>query len=299
MAETKPLLIFPSNGTPNTLPQTPTRSRHQITPNPTPSSSADLNAITISIDSDEEEPRAYKRKRSRSCDIDLLPKNATGSLERPRQSIQPKRFSLAEVRSVIQDAYIGIPDEIHPQATVTMVKTSMAHWNQPLESYLCETLELIQSMVSSRVYEVFGSHQGTEYYSLILEICQSFFTEASSAYRKVALRVLDWELATPRTFNIEALRAAREIALNNLEAARKRQRATQLIYEQEERTGKVTAGAMADKIAKVKDVDLKPEQFSLEIHAMSVSNTITRLNMLTEWITRLSKHTTNALLTAL
>ncbi|KAL9124652.1 MAG: hypothetical protein Q9217_006038 [Psora testacea] len=248
---------------------------------PTPTS---RTTATIAIESDDDDlPNnhspiqlsAHKRPHPSTQSTPVKSRrsqNATPRSVPVLPKVQSKVFELAEVQSLIQDAYPGgIPDLIHPLATEQMVILSMAHWQEPLDQFLKETQELCETMVFEQVEAVFGHRQHTRYFDLILEICQTFFGEAFSQQRQLLNRVLAWETSKPTTLNAEAMGMARDKALAMLQAHSREIRARQYVEEQEAKIGKATSGAaLKEKAAKVADGQLKPDLHGRELLAMSI-----------------------------
>ena len=282
LEDSRPVLLLPN----------PHRNRqelresplHSMQGTPTPRSGAHRTTAPIMIDSDDDDRSndmdAQRSGSKRPCPsaqctpIKLQRVNGTGpAFNGASRRYQSKSFTLIEVRSIIQDAYIGgIPAQSHPRAIEEMIQSSMAHWDKPLEAFLNSTRVLLETMVFDQVSVVFGHRQGTRYLDSIIELCGSFFKEAFEQYRQIALRVLAWELSKPRTFNEEAMSIARDKALKMLQLVRRESRANEVIDDQEMKSGKATTGAArAEKITRISDTQLKPEVYGLEIHAISVS----------------------------
>ena len=249
-----------------------------------PGSGASRNTMTIDLDSDDDDdvdmqgtpthrPGSKRPHKSSQSSPVKLPRTSPTAPNPSMCStkIQSKNFELLEVRSVIQDAYVGgIPGQIHPQAIEDMVKASMAHWQEPVEMFLQSTQQLCETMVSDQVYAVFGHHQNTRYFDIILEICKTFFDDAFLQQRQLNQRILAWELSKPKTLNDEAMSLARDKAMALLRDRSRDIRALNFIEEQENKTGKFTQGHVRkEKISKVQDKDLKPETFHRELYAMS------------------------------
>ena len=281
LADTKPVMVLPFQSRvlqQPSMPDTPSSST-QETPTPTSRVTA-----AIAIDSDDEDlpteptptPRsAAKRAHPSTQTTPIKSRRSTNTTPRSAPvsvKVQSKRFVLSEVRSIIQDAYVGdIPEQIHPKAIEEMIVLSMAHWQEPLDQFLKETQGLCEGMVFEQVEAVFGHRQNTRYFDLILEICQTFFEEAFSQQRQLLKRILTWEMSKPKTLNEEAMGLARDKALTMLQAYSRELRAHEYIEEQESRSGKPSSGAARrDKVAKVTDGQLKPEMHGREILAMSV-----------------------------
>ena len=254
---------------------------HEFT---TPRSSARRDIMTIDIDSEDDDVDTQGTPTHQSGLKRPHTSTQSTPIKMPRQSpcvqhltvsnatqIKSKSFELLEVRSIIQDAYVGgIPGQIHPKAIEDMVGSSMAHWREPVELFTQSTQQLCEHMVSDQAYAVFGHHQNTPFFDTILEVCRSFFEDAFSQQRQLNQRILAWELSKPKTLNEEAMGSAREKAMTLLQDRSKEIRAHNYVEEQENKTGKFTQGpARKDKVSKVLERDLKPETFHRELLAMS------------------------------
>ena len=264
LGDTRPILNLPR----------PQRDGSEVSMGtPTPNGRA-----TINIDSDDEDmptPTMSQssgiKRRAASTSIDRSPSKAQKA-ENGDRAVQSKAFDLAEIKSLIQDAYAGgVPNQTHPKATEEMIGLSIAHWHVPLDQFLSATEQLCESMVFERVQSVFGGRQGTRFFEQIISHCEAFFKDAFLQQRQVAKRILSWELAKPQTLNEEAMSIARDKALKILQEHRRKAMAYELICEQEQKSGKPTTGqARMDKVARVNESQLKPEIYGQELHAMSV-----------------------------
>lgn len=264
LGDTRPILNLPR-------PQKPRDGSELSLGTPTPNGRA-----TINIDSDEDDMPMHTISQSsgikrRATSIDGSPTKAQKA-EHGDRAVQSKAFDLAEIKSLIQDAYAGgVPNQTHPKATEEMIQLSIAHWNVPLDQFLSATERLCETMVFERVQSVFGERQGTLFFEQIRGHCEAFFKEAFAQQRQLANRILNWELAKPQTLNEEAMSIARDKAFKLLQEHRRKAMAYELICEQELKSGKSTTGqTRMDKVARVNESQLKPEVYGQELHAMSV-----------------------------
>ena len=267
LGDTRPILNLPK----------PQRDGSEVSlGTPTPNGRA-----TINIDSDDEDipmltpsQSSGMKRRAPSTDgysINGSPTKAQKA-EHGERAVQSKAFDLAEIKSLIQDAYAGgVPNQTHPKATEEMIGLSIAHWHVPLDQFLRATEQLCESMVFERVHSIFGGRQGTQFFEQIISHCEVFFKDVFAQQRQVAKRILSWELAKPQTLNEEAMSIARDKALKILQEHRRKAMAYELICEQEQKSGKLTTGqTRMDKVARVNESQLKPEVYGQELHAMSV-----------------------------
>ena len=273
LADSRPTLIFPSP------PPCSQRGTLRIDKTPTPSPSGSKNTPIYDLDSDSDETAD-----SKTSPVRLGSKRPHGSSQSTpskiskigpcstSDSIRSRCFKIEEVRSIIQDAYVGLPGQIDPKATERMIKMSMEHWNAPVNQFLMSTRILCQDLIADQVHKVFGHRQHTLYYDTILEICRIFFEGAYAAQHKIAEQILGWEQLKPSTLNDEAMNVACEKARHMIRAHRHSTQARIFVEEQEKKVGRSTEGqARADKIAKITESQLPPEPYLLEIAAMSVS----------------------------
>ena len=109
-------------------------------------------------------------------------------------NITSKRFTLAEVRDMLRNAYTGVPNLIHPAALVRMIKLSEDHWREAAQQFLNHSRDLCRALVLKQVHQVFEHHQQSKYYQPILGICETFFEEAFASQRQVVQDVVSGEL---------------------------------------------------------------------------------------------------------
>lgn len=283
LADTRPVLVLLPD------PQTPSHShRHRSrgtgnscssgTPTPAPK----RHTTPIPIESDEEDvpckpnPIVQRSGQKRPLASGMhttnkIPRTVNGT---PRSAAvsSSRRFKLKEVRDIIQDAYIGLPNQIDPKATERMIVMSMSHWEEPVNDFLDGTKVLCQDMVAEQVQKVFGKYAKTLFHDRVNQICGLFFEQVMPRQREIAMQALKWEMAKPETFNDEALGLAEAKALTLLQTKRRENRAGAYLDEQEAMTGKPTTGqTRIEKISKISDAQLGPDEYENEIKAMSVS----------------------------
>lgn len=284
LADTRPVLVLMSN------PQTPShghssRDTGSSSMCGTPTPAARRNTTPIAIDSDDEDapckpsPVVQRSGQKRPlASAQHTPQKILRTLNgTPRFTTMScsKRFDLSQVRDIIQDAYIGLPNQIDPKATERMIVMSMEHWEEPVNRFLARTKQLCEAMVFEQVDKVFGKYTKTLFYEKVMKICESFFEKVLSQQRQFVMQVLKWEMSKPKTFNEEALNLAEGKALNILQTKRREARAGAYLDEQEAKTGKPTSGqARTEKISKIPDAQLGPETYNREIAAMSVSGVL-------------------------
>lgn len=254
------------------LPSTPTPPRHRA--------SEDV----ISIDSEDNDLSLSSRKRRQK------PKVETSSAKRTKSTIPSdipmygstnssldrrfaRRFGLNEIRGMIQDAYIGLPGEIHPEATERMIRLSLASWEEPVDRFLDLTEEICQDMINEQVAKIFRCWESTQVYNRILGICELFLKEALNHQRRVVERAQHLELHTITTLNVETLSWHCDKAHLEIKDARKKARANELLKKQELKSAKILTGtAREEQLAKITDTQLGPDIFFKEVELMGVSS---------------------------
>ncbi|KAK4693047.1 hypothetical protein P7C71_g4270, partial [Lecanoromycetidae sp. Uapishka_2] len=273
LANSRPVLVFPNPPTPSQSRDTP---NGENTVTPSPSRRKNITVLEIDSDSDVERKvgsvrtgmkRPHASTQSTPCKISRIVPQFEG------YNVTSRRFSLEEVHSIIQDAYVGrLPDQIAPKATERIIKLSMAHWSKPIDRFLDLAKDHCQNLVSQQVQKCFGHHQQTLYYGDINDVCYEFFEEASSEQHKIAEQLLRWEQMRPGTHDDGAMKMATEKSRVLLQNRDHELRARPFVEEQEAKSGKFTTGqARLEKCLKFPEDQLPPTVHHLEITAMSVS----------------------------
>ncbi len=280
LAESRPALKVPT-------PPTPVQSQTthgSIAGTPTPAGRG--NAVPIAIDSDDDDendtpsepsPIPSSGNKRNLPYIPLMPNKlprTTNGTPRGTSTTRPQRkiFDIAGIGTMIRNAYMTVPGQVHPSVTEEMIKISMAHWEQPVELFLDQTKRLCENVVLEQVEKVLGHRRNTTFFDEVMDICRSFFEYVFSEQCKLVKVLLGSELSKPKTLNAEALSVAREKAQLMLQHLRHEARAAALVEEQENGTTKITKGqARIEKVARITEAQLPSDPFSLEISAMSVS----------------------------
>lgn len=276
LAETRPVLKLPPPPTP-----VQSQSTHgSIAGTPTPAGRG--NAVPINIDSDEDDetPSEHSPRSGNKRSLPYMPSTPNKLLRTtdgtPRgTNIKPQRkiFDIAGIGTMIRNAYMTVPGQVHPNVTETMIKTSMAHWEEPVERFLDQTKSLCENLVHEQVEKVLGHRRNTTFYENVMDICNAFFEDVFSEQCKLVKVLLGSELTRPKTLNAEALNVARDKAQSLLQMGRHEARAAALVEEQENGTTKITKGQVRlEKVGRVTEAQLPSDPFSLEISAMSVSS---------------------------
>ena len=277
---------------------------YRMSVTPTPSYSGTRRSDVIPIDSDEEydtiqssfhTPSPSKRKQpsstlpqstpSKRSRLDKIPQfvpsqDGVSSSDISSTSIDrtapfAKRFTLQEIRTILQVAHIGLPNQIDPKATKRMIKESLSHWHEPLDELLSFTGQACLGMILERASWIFGLWQGTRCFDILLETCESFFKRQLHIQTASAKRVLCIERQAALTLQEETMRSASEKVLITLKAACRNERVKAFLTKQNPDWDNLSDRAKADKTSKVTDAHLGPNPYVQELRAISVS-----LNML-------------------
>ncbi|KAL8904890.1 MAG: hypothetical protein Q9171_006880 [Xanthocarpia ochracea] len=275
-----------------------TQLPYRVSVTPTPSYSGKRRSDVIPIDSDEEDatiqnsihtPSPSKRKQppstvpqstpSKRSRLDKIPQFVPGqdgvsSFDISTTSIDgtapfAKQFTLQEIRTILQDAHIGLPNQIDPKATKRMIKESLSHWHEPLDELLRFTSEACLGMILERASWIFGLWRGTRCFDILLETCESFFKKQLNIQTASAKRVLCIERQAALTLQEETMRSASERALITLEAACRNERVMAFLIKQNPDWDNLSDRAKADKISKVTDAHLGPNPYVQELRAIS------------------------------
>ena len=249
---------------------------------PTPAKIAPAATFTI-VDSDDEDvltqPKTHvgSSKKRGHVSVEATPQKRTKLASIPqyrgtKDKNSAKRFTLQGIRSIIQDAYIGVSGSVDPKATERMSNLSAEHWAKPLNQFLEHTEMLCQRLVHDRVTMALGTWQKSRIYEEVLNICSTFLRDAMHQQRAYANRALKLELFQPITLNKEAMDQARQKQLAYLQGLRREYRAVLHLDDVEKKSGKTTSGqTRIDKVSKITEDQLGPDEWSQEVQAMAVS----------------------------
>ena len=180
------------------------------------------------------------------------------------------RFSLPEIREMIKKAYVGLQGSVDPRVGENMSTESMQHWRELTTSFLDETRLLTQELALERLREVFSPYQPTPLYDKTIDVCKDFLAQAMEYQRINIERSLSIETYKAMTFDDDIMQDRHVKALSGLQAARRNQRATLVINEQEAmNTRQGNNQNRAEKIAKVA-TQLGPDPYEQELVVMAV-----------------------------
>lgn len=179
------------------------------------------------------------------------------------------RFSLRQIRDIIQEGIPGLPGQIDTRTVDRVIRMSLQNWDEPLDQFLNQVEQLCCDMFLKQVNQIFGRWRATGLYGQVVETCNSFLKDVMASQRQAAKRALQLELYKPATFNAEGLKIAEEKALNQIEASRHHYRALVYVNQQEQRNAKGNGGlSKEEKVAKISDTQLGPDPYSQEVHLM-------------------------------
>ena len=222
--------------------------------------------------------KATPRKRCKMSDVPLSqPNTGKGYISKYNIMINEisgnaKHFSLAGVQQTIQAGYISLPGSIDPRVIERMSRSSMFHWEDLAMSSLEKTRRLCESVVIGRIDENFQNWRTSRLYDEVTSISGTFLNEAIEQQQLALSRYVALELQNPMTFNVKGIERAYNEAFETLRSARRLNRATSSLNEEEANSGKTTVGhARQEKINKITDEKLGADPFSQEIRVMSVS----------------------------
>lgn len=207
-------------------------------------------------------------KRSRLNDI---PQYTPTSTSVDRSAPYAKRFTLTEIRHILQDAHIGLPNQIDPKATKRMIKDSLTGWDEPLKDLFRFTEHTVMAMILERAASVFGIWRGTQFFELLEEVCRSFFEQRLNEQIRWAERVLTVERQQALTLHEDTMRAASERAFTTLDKACRNERAKAFLNHKDPGwDDNLGDSAKIDRISKVSDAQLGPNPYLHELRAISV-----------------------------
>lgn len=183
-----------------------------------------------------------------------------------------KRFSLADVRSILQDGHVGIPNQIDPKATQSMIKDSVRVWEIPTQEFLESTLALCRNIVYGELQRTFAEWKNTLLQNRLMDICGSFLEQAMIEQRENVARFLRYEVQTPSTLNVEAITSASEKALAMLQSRRRENRVSNYLDQQDANVEKTPSRqSKSERSSKVTDAQIGSDPYSREVLAISVS----------------------------
>ncbi len=264
--------------------------------------------VTISIDSDTDDPfveaECSPRKKQRNfleinkaaerlhvAEARMTPQhhrvpNAppntpnTAEKEEARSQHYSTRFTLTQLRDLIQAGNINLSQHLDPRVIERVAKLSLQYWDKPLNQLLHLTDDLCHTMLLEQIGRSFVYWRPTRIHAEIVEICDSFLKEAISAQRQASTRALELELNFPMAFDEGAMVQAMEDARKEVVTERREHRAG--IYVQKyilnTRNGKGNCVfSREERISKVTDEQLGPDPFHKEILLMGVGHSLADL----------------------
>lgn len=272
----------------------PMRPRHS------PASRQNGPSAIISIDDDDDEemvssPSTSKRRHAASAQSTPRKKPtiaAKAMAQRPPIFEIPKfkappstnynhpfalQISLEEVRTILQDAHIGLPGQHDPRAINRIIRKSMQSWDQLLRKFMAQTEELCLDMIKSHIDTTFALWQKTRLHDKIHIVCEVFVKARMSLQTKAAERARLLELHKPVTFNKEAMEWAYAKGKSRVQQHRQRLRARDAV-EQDMKDSNLSLQERIDKMIESKT--LGPDEYAKEIQIMGVSSlSIKQINL--------------------
>ncbi|KAL8642029.1 MAG: hypothetical protein Q9228_001240 [Teloschistes exilis] len=180
-----------------------------------------------------------------------------------------KRFNLTEIRNILQDAQIGLPNQIDPRATKRMIEESLSLWDGPLDELLGFTREACLTLILDRASSVFAQWHGTQFFELLQHSCQQFFKETFAKQTASAKRFLSKERYKPLTVHEDAMRASSEKAFVTLETVCRNEQAKAYLIKKNAWDEDLDARIKDKKLKEVTDTVLGPNPYILELRALS------------------------------
>ncbi|KAL8925260.1 MAG: hypothetical protein Q9208_003550 [Pyrenodesmia sp. 3 TL-2023] len=260
---------------------------YRFSATPTPMSTSKRSDV-IALESDEDNtsqpitPTHNKRKQpaSKPSQVSPLKRSRLSHIPQYTESVDSinrpapyaKRFSLPEIRNILQDAHVGLPNQIDPKATQKMIKESLIGWEEPLKELLRFTEQICRAMILQRAANTFGVWRGTQFYELVEDTCKSFFEDKLNQQVVWAERILSIERQEAVTLHKATMSEARDEALKKLKKACRNARAKAFL------DGKypgwdsnLEEQAITEKIEKVSENDVGPNPYTHELRALAVS----------------------------
>ncbi len=253
IADSRPELVMPPiSGGSDSSPESPTPKGKK-------------RPVTISVDSDSDDTSFAEPVSRRPV------ARAASVVGRPFA----RRFSLRQIHSIIEEGHVCLPQQIDTRVTERMIIMSLEMWEKPLNQFLHRTETLCHVMLTQQISQTFHRWQSTQLYARVVEICESFLKEKMVSQRQTAKRVLQLELQFPMTLSDEALQVSCEKARAEVHTERRCYLAG--IYVDRVQMGRTNGKFSAslsreEKIARVTDEQLPPDQYSKEIWLMGVSS---------------------------
>lgn len=177
------------------------------------------------------------------------------------------KFTLEKIRRVKEDSHrAGIPNQIDPSAIEVLNKESVENWHVLTKAFVFATHGIVQRVVLSTLDEVIAQYRQTELYRELYRVIGTFLLRLRAEYLHDASTHYQIEKDNPFTMAQSQHKEASLEALRKLTRARHASRA---------KTWRMARGHATDdeqKVTKVSDADLGPDQFSQELEMMAVSH---------------------------
>lgn len=296
LAESEPILEM-SDLYPSSIAYANTEDRFEsplaVRPRHSPASRLNAPTAYIAIDDDDEDmiESPLNNKRRRGTPAQSTPRKKPAAAVKPVAQRPPifqipafeastgadcdrpfaRRFSLYEVRNIIEDAHIGLPGQTDPRAVDKIIQISMQDWDQPLCEFMAQTEELCFGMVRSLADTTFALWQKTRLHEKLHIICETFVRDTMNVQKQAAERARLLELHKPMTFNKEAVELAYAKGRTKTQKGRLYYRAKH--YVEQHMKDSNQGQTLDEKITKVIDAKrLGPDEYGKEVEIMGVSS---------------------------
>jgi len=177
------------------------------------------------------------------------------------------RFSLEEIRRVKEESHrAGIPNQIDPSAIETLNKKSVKNWDVLANAFVYATHTIVQKVLVDTLDEVIAQYHQTGLYRELYRVMTTFLLRLRGEYLHAAGTHYQIESDNPFTMAQAQHRVASLETLDKLTRARRDSRAKVYL------SLRGYAAEDDQKVRKVTDADLGPDQFSQELEMMAVSD---------------------------
>ena len=189
---------------------TPSKRKANGVDHPETPTKKQRNQKTIILDSESDEVPPSQLFNGRQP-------NAPRTVNSPHTT----RFTVTQIRDIIQGSSTSLPNQTDPKVLERMIKLSLKNWEQPLDQFLDRTERLFQRMFTAEINRNFGQWRSTRLHTRIIEVCSAFLEQAMAAEREAAKRALRLELGSSTAYDHATLNQAVEKARAEIKADRR------------------------------------------------------------------------------
>ncbi|EAS35952.3 dynamin family protein [Coccidioides immitis RS] len=183
-----------------------------------------------------------------------------GGLPAPIRSFTPQ-----QIRDINADTYAsGIPGLGNPQAVETMNRLSVAHWLDPMRTFLSETYNMVSCVLMQELDNVFGQYRQTALYPALKAVIFEFLEAIRGEHYRQADENYNIECSKPFTLATEAFSKVQDEALEML--SRKR-----FLLRRREYLAQLEAIGKACNPNTITQADLGTDSFMKEIEIAAAS----------------------------